>query len=104
VFAIHQNHDYSHHPEGERGIYGGGEAQENFVNMQGQFATLENATHRLTPTGLRPNYYHWVARGKRKAAGALYSAWFGLLGLTRPVRRRLGVGHAQSADIQKSNE
>ena len=56
VVAIHQNHDYAHHPEGEKGIYQGEEARQNFAHMSGgKYATLENATHRLTPNGLRPN-------------------------------------------------
>jgi len=97
VVAIHQNHDYSHHPEGEKGIYEGEEARQNFAYMQGRFyATLENATHRLTPNGLRPNYYHWVEQAKRKALGTRIAAWFRLLDLTRPLRRRLGMRERHS--------
>jgi hypothetical protein len=102
VVAVHQNHDYSHHPEGEKGIYDGEEARQNFSYMQGgRYATLENATHRLTPNGLRPNYYHWVARAKRKAKGALSVVWFGLLNLTRPLRRRLGMRQRHSPEAPR---
>lgn len=92
VLAIHQNHDYAHHPGGQAGLWQDGEARQNAALMGSRYATIDNATHRLTASGLRPNYYHWVVRGKRKTAGAFYSAWFGLLDVTRPLRRRLGQG------------
>ena len=92
ILAIHQNHDYSHHQNGEYGFWNGAEAQQNYALLcQGDFATIDNATHRLTPKGLRTNYYHWVARGRRKTKQAAYAIWFGLLDLTRPLRRRLGL-------------
>jgi hypothetical protein len=98
VMAIHQNHDYAHHKGGEAGFWNGAEAQENARLQAGHFATIDNATHRLTPNGLRPNYYHWVVQARRKAAGAVYAVWFGLLGLTRPLRRRLGLRQRHSTD------
>jgi hypothetical protein len=99
VLAIHQNHDYSHHQGGESGFWHGAEAQQNYVLLgKGHFATLDNATHRLTPNGLRPNYYHWVAQAKHKVLGARNAAWFGVLGLTRPLRRRLGLRHRDSPE------
>jgi hypothetical protein len=92
VRAVHQNHDYSHHPGGAAGVSHGDEAQSNYALLEGGrcFATMENATHRLTPQGLRPNYYHWVVQAKRTAARARNAVWFALLGLTRPLRHRLG--------------
>ncbi len=93
VQAVHQNHDYSYHPEGEAGVWQGEEAQRNYALLEGGrcFATLENATHRLTPAGLKPNYHHYAVQAKRKLAAGCTAAWFALLGLTRPVRRRLGL-------------
>jgi hypothetical protein len=92
VVAVHQNHDYAHHPEGQKGIYEGEEARQNFAYMQGgRYATLENATHRFTAGGLRPNYHHWVVQAKRKATALCSAAWFALLGQTRPVRHRMGL-------------
>jgi hypothetical protein len=102
VAAIHQNHDYSHHPEGEKGIYDGEEARQNFAYMQGGcYATLENATHCLTLNGLRPNYYHWVAQTKRKGLGVRNAAWFRLLDLTRPLRRWLGMRQRHSPEAPR---
>jgi hypothetical protein len=102
VLAIHQNHDYSHHPGGQSGLWQDVEAQQNYALLgKGHFATIDNATHRLTPKGLRPNYYHWVAQAKRKASGAGYAAWFGLLGLSRPVRRWLGLRQRHSPEAPR---
>jgi hypothetical protein len=102
VLAIHQNHDYSYHPEGEAGVWRGKEAQENYALLNGgRFATMENATHRLTPGGLQTNYYHSVIQAKRRASGAFYAIWFGLLDLTRPLRRRLGLRERHSPDAPR---
>ena len=92
VLAIHQNHDYSHHPGGQKGLWQDVEAKQNQALLgKGHFATIDNATHRLMPNGLRPNYYHWVVQARRKAIAAGNAAWFGLLKVTRPVRHRLGL-------------
>jgi len=93
VQAVHQNHDYSYHPDGAAGVWQGEEAQRNYALLEGGrcFATLENATHCLTPTRLKPNYHHYAVQAKRKLTPACNAAWFALLGLTRPVRRRLGL-------------
>jgi len=93
VQAVHQNHDYSYHPEGAAGVWQGEEAHRNYALLEGGrcFATLENATHRLTPEGLQPNYHHYAVQATRKLTAARNAAWFALLDLTRPVRRRLGL-------------
>ncbi len=93
VQAVHQNHDYAYHPDGEAGVWQGAEAQENYALLEGGrcFATMENATHRLLSNGMRPNYHHWVVQARRKATAARSAIWFGALGLTRPVRHRLGL-------------
>lgn len=93
IVAVHQNHDYSYHPDGEAGIWQGEEAQQNYALFEGGrcFATLENATHRLTLQGWRTNYLHWVVQAARKAASARSAAWFQALKWTRPLRHRLGM-------------
>jgi hypothetical protein len=93
VQVVHQNHDYSYHADGEAGVWQGAEAQENYALLEGGrcFATMENATDRLLSNGLHPNYHHWVVQGKRKVLAARNAMWFGALGLTRPVRHRLGL-------------
>src|SRR5712691_9480684 len=106
VQAVHQNHDYSYHPEGAAGVWQGEEAQRNYALLDGGrcFATLENATHRLTPAGLKPNYHHYAVQSKRRLAAACNAAWFALLGLTRPVRRRLGLRQRRTRAAQAESK
>ena len=56
ITAIHQNHDYSHLPGGERTMRGGIEAQHNVKLLGGRYRAFDvrDATHVLTPSGLRP--------------------------------------------------
>jgi hypothetical protein len=103
VRAIHQNHDYSHHPGGQTGLWQDVEAQQNHALLgKRHFATIDNATHRLTTAGLRPNYYHWVAQTKRQAASVRSAAWFSLLDMTRPLRRKLGLRQRHSPEAPRS--
>jgi hypothetical protein len=101
VLAIHQNHDYSFHPGGQKGLWKDVEAQQNQALRDGHFATIDNATHRLTPDGLGTNYYHWIALAKRYAAGTRSAVWFALLNLTRPLRHRLGLRHRDSPEVPR---
>ncbi len=91
VCAVHQNHDYSYHPDGEAGVWQGKEAQENYQFLEGhrKFATLENATYLLQPDGLHRNYRHWLVQSRRRAADSFFPAWFRFLEFTRPIRHRL---------------
>jgi hypothetical protein len=93
VQAVHQNHDYAYHPDGEAGVWQGEEAQQNYALLDGGrcFATIQNATQRLGAQGLHANYYHWVVVGRRRVQAARNALWFGLLNLTRPLRQRLGL-------------
>jgi len=56
VTAVHQNHDYLHHPEGETGVWEGPEAKRNRELAGGLrcLFTLADATHLLTPWSVRP--------------------------------------------------
>lgn len=93
VCAVHQNHDYSYHPDGEKGVWEGEEAQENYRLLEGarKFRTLEDATFILEPRGLRRNHARWLARAKRQSRKWLTPIWFSFLNLTRPVRHRVGL-------------
>ncbi|MBA7586253.1 hypothetical protein ES708_28249 [subsurface metagenome] len=56
ITAIHQSHDYSHHPEGRTGVFEGPEKKRNIELMGGidhEFS-LDYATLLLTPRGLGP--------------------------------------------------
>jgi len=93
VRAVHQNHDYGYHPEGEKGVWEGEEAQENYALLHGhrRFRTLDNATHLLKTEGMHRNHRDWYVQAKRDAYDRLSSAWFRLLDVTRPLRQRIGL-------------
>jgi len=60
IVAAHQNHDYSHHREGRRGVWDGQEAEENrrLIGRSVQLLTLDNVRLRLTPSGIERSYRH----------------------------------------------
>lgn len=63
VLAIHQNHDYSHHPDGSKGVWSGAEAQRNreLIGWWYHKLTIEDASHRLTAHGLKRSHRHaWL--------------------------------------------
>ena len=101
VRAIHQNHDYSYHPLGKRGVFGDEQAKRNFEYAGGwnHLRIIGDATEVLTPEGLKPNRKrHWVAlKRSLKEVGRFvrYSlwnpVWFSVLDVTRPVRHVLGL-------------
>jgi len=93
VVAVHQNHDYSYHPDGEMGVWLGEEARRNRELRGGwtHFGTVENATHRLTREGIRRSYRHWVVMAKRVAMAGVKGVWYWCLGITRPVRHAVGL-------------
>ena len=55
IIAIHQNHDDSHHAQGEKGVWRGYEALKNFELLGGYEYTFNilNATHRLTKNDIK---------------------------------------------------
>lgn len=57
VMAVHQNHDYNHHPQGQSGVFSGIEAKINRSLMDGRrcYFTIADATHQLTASGIRRN-------------------------------------------------
>jgi hypothetical protein len=93
VRAVHQNHDYSYHPDGEKGVWQGEEAQENYVllDRHRKFRTLDYATHVLKEDGLRKNYRRWVVQEKTRVKRFFLPVWFWFLDATRPVRHRIGL-------------
>ena len=100
VMAVHQNHDYSYHPQGKAGVWNGQEAGRNAQLSGGwrHLRTIADATEVLTPEGLKSNVQrHWSAarRYARQAGRVLrndvwHTIWFAILDLIRPVRRSLG--------------
>jgi hypothetical protein len=109
VLAIHQNHDYSHHPKGEAGIRspsaGAGllESEEALANKKmagrGWDYTIEDATHSLTAKGMRPNFGHSFAPTRRRLAPYFRSSWNALLTWTGPIRHPLGLRRRSVAGL-----
>lgn len=86
VVSVHQEHDYSHHPGGLRGIGEGVEAQRNREMVGGRpyFFIIKDRTHILTEKGLRRSLDGWrLWRGLRTARVLYPSA---------PLPARLVVG------------
>jgi hypothetical protein len=100
ITAVHQNHDYAYHPQGEHGVWHDQQAQRNIAlagGMRNMF-TMDDATHLLTPAGLRRRWSYPFAPARRAAHRAWFRAWFAFLGATRPVRHALGL-HQQTLDV-----
>jgi hypothetical protein len=99
VMAVHQNHDYSYHPQGKAGVWSGEEAGLNGQMAGGwrHLRTIADATEVLPPERLRRNWgRHWsavkryVRQGGRVLRNDLWHPiWFAMLDWTRPVRRSL---------------
>ena len=90
VIAVHQNHDYRHHPQGREGVYGGEEAARNLELAGGlnHLGTISDAMLVLGPKRLRRSSKYY----RQFLVYRVWSpVWFAALGLTRPVRTILGL-------------
>jgi hypothetical protein len=87
AIVIHQNHGYSHHPMGERGVWQGEEAKRNYELAGGWTCSgsILSARYRLTSSGIVRN---WTI-GHFKERIELTRRW--IIDLTRPIRHRLGL-------------
>jgi hypothetical protein len=103
--VVHQNHDYSYLPKGSAGTSKDEQALKNYdlVGRGREMCTMDFATHRLTSSGLKQNWFLPFASAKQVIVPAWYRFWFGTLDLTRPVRRRLGLDqHAWNGFTKKT--
>jgi hypothetical protein len=99
--VVHQNHDYAYHPKGWLGTHTDEAARRNLqlLGGMGRSRTIADATEVLTPGGLNRNwrrYWATLATTPRAASDFVRykvcdQVWFALLGVTRPVRARLGL-------------
>jgi hypothetical protein len=111
VMAVHQNHDYKHHPGGAQGVWHGEEAGQNSQLAGGwdRLRTVADATAMLQPQGLRKNTARVGAAARRAVESGwrflLYRAWhpvwFKALGISRPLRSALGL---RAADMRRSRD
>jgi hypothetical protein len=82
IVAVHQNHDYNHHPDGKKGVFLGEEAQQNLRLLGGKHYTyfmLDLADWQLTPQGLQKPLLSWQRLDRR----------LDMLSLARPKFRLL---------------
>lgn len=88
VIAVHQNHDYSYHPQGRDGVWGSEESKRNLA-LAGwrRLNTIDDASYMLKGEAIRRTHRHWSVQAKRE----FERVWLGFLGATRPVRHRLGL-------------
>ncbi len=93
VTAIHQNHNYGYHPEGAKGVWNDELARENYDLAGGRrhLLTIDDATHILGADGERSNAGRFWAPYWRALRPKFVPAWFTLLNVTRPLRKRLGL-------------
>jgi len=68
VMAVHQNHDYSHLPEGPQSVSKGIEVSRNraLVGSWRHLNTLVDATYVLDARCIRRTYRHWGVQFKRE--------------------------------------
>jgi hypothetical protein len=114
VLAVHQNHDYSYHPDGEIGVWKGEEAQKNYALLDGRqrFRTIEDAPLRLTATDIQPNRFYWLAPTKRRVrkvrdhvqSFARTTIWHPLLDATRPLRHAIGLKQESFRAMSRSRK
>ena len=102
VFAVHQNHDYSHVAGGQDYTIYGQEAMQNLEYAGGvrHIYGISDATHKLLPTGIWRHWRGCLRLEFRKAwlhsrralvvARAMTIFWW-FMERTRPVRHALGL-------------
>ena len=105
ITVVHQNHDYSHHPQGKAGVWKGPEKKRNIELMGGSKYSFDvkHATFLLTPKGIRraltvKNLYFRL-EGMSVLVPRLY-----FLGIPRRVLVRLSKVIRSKLGIPKSGD
>jgi hypothetical protein len=91
VIAVHQNHDYSYHPQGKQGVWTGKEAMRNLDLAGGRkyLCNILHATRELTTEGgIR---WTWLQKRRKSLYGFPSIIWHSLLELTYVPRHALGL-------------
>lgn len=101
VVAVHQNHNYGHHPQGRNGVWKGEEARRNCELAGGgvHLRSIADATLVLRDGRFKNNVArHWFALERRVRDlehVLIYNVWLPLwhflLRVTRPLRHTLGL-------------
>jgi hypothetical protein len=102
VRAVHQNHDYGYHPRGKEGVWNDERAQRNFALAGGwkRLWWIADAGWVLKADGnIRRNQLRkmqdWIRTRQHVGRVLTYDVWLPswhwVLGITRPVRKALGL-------------
>ncbi len=101
VIAVHQNHDYKHHPQEKHGAWHGQEAGLNarLAGGWGHLRTVADADLAATRGGLRSNTRrHWMQARRWVQIPVRFliyrvwhPIWFAALDVSRPLRDALGL-------------
>jgi hypothetical protein len=101
VVAVHQNHDYSSHPQGQQGVWFGDASKQNFKLAGGwsYLHTIEDATHSLTAQSIEPRRLYWLAPARRAVRRVVKKVrdtarvriLHPVFEATRPVRHAMGL-------------
>jgi hypothetical protein len=102
VRAVHQNHDYSHHPQGEHGAWHGEEADRNARLAGGwdHLRTVADANFAAAEDGeINNRARYWMAAKRwfvKMPARFVrfrmwHPIWFALLEVSRPFRNAVGL-------------
>jgi hypothetical protein len=102
VIAVHQNHDYSYHPNGRAGVWHGIEADENYrlAGHGGHLRRISDAMEVLNARGIRSNAIRRQWSAARRTANrcrefayghVLQPVAFFFYDVTRPLRHAMGL-------------
>jgi hypothetical protein len=94
VIAVHQNHDYSHHPQGKQGVWEGEEAKMNLqlAGGIGHLRIISDATRELMPSGRIRGL--WLRKLAKKSEAAI---WYPFLRATYGLRHAIGLNREDIA-------
>jgi hypothetical protein len=100
VIAVHQNHDYSYHPDGKKGVFEGEEARRNFELAGGwkHLRNLSHATYELTDRGQIVST--WRRRYPATANEIVSPIWYSFLNATYRLRRWMGLNRTGLSNIR----
>jgi hypothetical protein len=93
ILAIHQNHDFTHHPEGLLGIRRDVESKRNRKLAGGQrhLYTIEHATHTIVDGRIEDKPGRWHVPATFFARTYLSQLWYWVLKSTFRARHALGL-------------
>lgn len=105
IMAVHQNHNYSHHPHGEKGVWEGPEAQRNrkLLKTWRHCFLISDAPYRLTSRGLGLNFTCEHLKQRFYSIKVLPLEWIVIfMNKTRKIRRKFGFEKSGILFIKKT--